>query len=140
MRRGSHQSLRLVLLRDLGQLARPALGRLEVAYGDGDLDERLQEAAALRQADGIVQRTADGRERSRSLAPREEQQRAPRLRIARELVGRVESLLRLRQLAQPEADLADLVQRRAGQLRRPVAQLVARQGRALLGLGELAFE
>jgi hypothetical protein len=131
----------LIEVRDLGQPGGCLCRLFEVARRDPDLDRRRQQPRFLRQADHLVaERAPDGGRSGSRISPREEEERAAGLRIPPILVGLPESLLRLRELTETKADLADLVERRRGDPRVPGTKLLARAACFDIGPLEIALE
>ena len=83
---------------------------------------------------------ADRGPRALRVAAREAEERVPGLGRVAVLVRLPEGLLGLREVAEPQARLAELVEGRAGDARAPGPQLLARLARQLLGLVEAALE
>ena len=78
--------------------------------------------------------------RALRVAAREAEERVPGLGRVAVLVRLPEGLLGLREVAEPQARLAELVEGGAGDARTPGPQLLARQAGQLLGLVEAALE
>jgi len=132
---------RLVDVGDRAEPFRVSRGLVDLARRDGDLDRGREEAGLGREVERLVTgRSPDRRERALGVSLREAEEGEPGLGCPPELVGFPEGLLGLRELAEPEPDLAELVEGGARDARVPDAQLLACPVGELLRLGQAALE
>jgi hypothetical protein len=130
----------LVRVDDLLELGvRLACGR-HVTGGESDLGARRETANARERVARLAQRARDRGGGRVDLPLREPEQRQPRLWIASELVGSSIRLLGRPVVAEPPANLTDLVVPAGGDRALEVVQLLARLDRLTLRADEVASE
>ena len=83
-------------------------GPVEVAGGDGDVDEHRQQARPGQRGPGVAEAAGDGRQRAVGAALGQEQEGPPAARLTVQLLGPGEGLLGPVELAEPAADVPDL--------------------------------
>src|SRR6185503_18918065 len=88
----------------------------------------------------VAERPADRGPGALGVPAREAQEREAGLGRLAEVVGLAERLLRRLEVAEAQTDLAELVERGAGDPRRPDAELLARLPGLLIRLAEPALE
>ena len=128
----------LVRVDDLLELVRRRAGRLQVACRNRDLDLRRQTPQARQRLLGIVERAGDSRDRAVDLPLGQAEQGEARLWVEPELVRRSVRLVCSGEVAEPTADLADLVVPAGRDGALEVVELLASLHRLLLGADQVA--
>ncbi len=131
----------LVHVGSLGELARVRLRAFDSAVRKRDLHRSREQTRACGDGEPVVgERPRDRDQSALGAALGETEQREPGLGRRAVLVRLAEARLCRVEVAEPQTDVAELVERRAGDGWRPLAKLVAGAARLVLGLAELALE